>query len=151
MVQKSIEAKVRPAAPTIPEKGSLQDAARIYVSVDAMMALSGSVKHGSRCLIERLSEDEEPISREAVLWTPVGKKQNANVVLLTRAFQEAAGFKLGDQVKISLIDAVPDAEEVVVQDVGEGEKPISSKMKYPPSWESRISTSLGESSEPCWP
>lgn len=65
------------------------------------------------------------------------------MVVMTRAFQEATGFKLGDTVRISLGDGIPDAEEVLVQEI-DGAAGGKLEAKHPACWEFSVSLSLGK-------
>jgi AAA family ATPase len=148
MVKKSIDAKVRPLSNTSLEKASLLGAGRIYVSKDSLISLTGGLENGKSCLLEKLDDGQggPPVRREAALWNMPDKNVSPNIIMMTRAFQEATGLKLGDQVRISMCDAaVPDAQEVVVQDVTEGQPATAeSQAKYAPGWEFAISLSIGE-------
>lgn len=157
MLKKSIDAKVRPLSNVSLERASLLGAARIYVSKDSLIALTGGLDSGRPCIVESLQTDDASSNaseaesskkrREASLWALPEKNVSANVVMMTRAFQEATGFKLGDVVRISLAEpaVVPDAEEVVVQDAtseADQQKDTAADSKHPPSWEFSISVSL---------
>lgn len=157
MLKKSIDAKVRPLSNVSLERASLLGAARIYVSKDSLIALTGGLDSGRPCIVESLQTGDASSNasdgetskkrREASLWALPEKNVSANVVMMTRAFQEATGFKLGDVVRISLAEpaVVPDAEEVVVQDAtseADQQKDTAADSKHPPSWEFSISVSL---------
>jgi AAA family ATPase len=144
MVKKSIDAKVRPLANPALEKASLVGAARIYVSKDSLIALTNGLENGKACLLEKMDDPQGQVPRrEASLWILPEKNLSPNVVMMTRAFQEATGFKIGDQVRISLLESMPDAEEVVVQDVSE-EKTSEERSKHASCWEYSLSLSMGE-------
>jgi hypothetical protein len=163
MLAKSIDAKVRPLANTSLEKSSLIGAARIYVSKDTMLSLNGNLESGKHCIVTRLEnpreakEDgpREELQREASLWILPEKNLSPNVVMMTRAFQDATGFKIGDPVRIALAGATPDAEEIVVQDATEktektandieSMKKHEKEARYPPSWEASLACALGTS------
>lgn len=142
MVKKSIDAKVRPLANPALEKASLLGAARIYVSKDSLIALTNGLENGKACVLEKLEDPQGLPKREASLWILPEKNLSPNVVMMTRSFQEATGFKIGDQVRISLLESMPDAEEVVVQDVSEDQK--EENAKHPASWEFSLSLSMGK-------
>jgi AAA family ATPase len=157
MLKKSIDAKVRPLSNVSLERASLLGAARIYVSKDSLISLTGGLDSGRPCVIESLQTDDTSSNaseaetgskkrREASLWALPEKNVSANVVMMTRAFQEATGFKLGDIVRISLAEtATPDAEEVVVQDTtseADQQKDTAADSKHSPCWEFSISVSL---------
>ncbi|GJN69600.1 AAA+-type ATPase [Purpureocillium lilacinum] len=164
MTPKYIDAKVRPLANnTGLEKASLQGAARVYVTKDAFLALTSSSLDSRVCLVEKLAAppssaagagagaDEGsapplPPKREALLCAhPQG--MSANVVQMTRAFLDASGFKVGDQVRIVLAEnpAAADAEEVIVEDASTDEDKLSAEARQSPSWKLSWEFSLGVS------
>ncbi|POR31451.1 ATPase family protein [Tolypocladium paradoxum] len=135
MLNKSIDAKVRPLANSSTlEKPSLVGAGRVYISKESLLGLTNSLEGGRLCVLERLDGDPLP-KREATLWTPE-KNLSPNVVVMARAFQEATGFKIGDQVRIVLGEAVPDADEVVAQDVTDEAETLLRDEKDAPNWAS---------------
>ncbi|KAL7947885.1 P-loop containing nucleoside triphosphate hydrolase protein [Trichoderma barbatum] len=158
MLKKSIDAKVRPLANVSLERTSLLGAARIYISKDSLISLTGSLESGRPCVVESLQTDDtsgassaagdaESKRRGASLWVLPEKNISPNVVMMTRAFQEATGFKLGDVVRITLAETAvaPDAEEVVVQDAAseaDQQKDAATESRHSPSWEFSISISL---------
>ena len=146
MLNMSIDAKVRPLSNPSLEKASLLGAARIYVSKDSLLSLTGRLDNGKPCVLEKLDDGGtlRPI-RDASLWNLPDKNVSPNIVMMTKAFQDASGFKLGDQVRITLRDSVPDTHEVVLQDVNDGDALPDLDTKYPLCWESAISISLGKS------
>lgn len=150
MVKKSIDAKVRPLANPALEKASLLGAARLYVSKDTLIALTNGLDNGKPCVVEKLDDPDGLPRREATLWVLPDKNLSPNVVVMTRAFQEATGFKIGDQVRIALLGEVstevPDAEDVLVRDVsGEsGATTTTGETRYPPCWEFALGLSMGE-------
>lgn len=148
MLRSSIDAKVRPLANGSPlEKATLAGAGRIYISKESLLVLTNSLEGGRRCVLERLEGDPLP-KREATLWGPPAGNLSPNVVMMTRAFQEATGFKIGDQVRIVVGEAVPDAEEVVAQDITEEGDISLGNAKDAPAWASSwtfaLSLSLSE-------
>ncbi|KAK2591100.1 AAA+-type ATPase [Conoideocrella luteorostrata] len=144
MVKKSIDAKVRPLANPALEKATLLGAARIYVSKDSIIALTNSLENGRPCVVEKLEDDAQHglLRREASLWVMPEKNLSPNVVVMTRAFQEATGFKIGDQTRISLLESMPDAEEVVVHDLTDEPGTESEVAKHPACWEFALSLSI---------
>ncbi|KHN97068.1 AAA family ATPase [Metarhizium album ARSEF 1941] len=147
MVKKSIDARVRPLANPALEKASLLGAARLYVSKESLIALTNGLESGKPCVVEKL--DDQPPSlarREASLWILPEKNLSPNVVMMTRAFQEATAFKIGDQVRISLLESMPDVQEVVVQDVSEEQQHAKDRdgdrTRHPACWEFALSLSM---------
>ncbi len=114
MAPKTLEVKFRPPR----KEGKV--AARIYVSSDNLMHLTGSLDNGKPCFVE-VSGDKST-RREATLWldrqltgTPGAKP---SPVRTTEAFHEAGGFGLADTHIISYVaGAVPDAAEVVMEEI----------------------------------
>ncbi|KAG6018910.1 hypothetical protein E4U41_003510, partial [Claviceps citrina] len=154
MTKTSVDVKVRPLANPSLEKASLLGAARLYVSKDTLIALTDGLENGKPCVVERLGDAHDggvPVPRrEATLWVLPEKNISPNIVMMTRAFQEATGLRIGDQVRISLLqggEGMPSAEEVVVRPVGEEkekEKEAASagETRYPAGWEFRLSLSM---------
>lgn len=158
MVKQSIDAKVRPLSNTSLEKASLLGAARLYVSRDTLLSLTGTLDSGRACWIEILNaaaaaagdgtEKDRPARREASLWVLPEKNLSPNVVMMTRAFQEVVGVKIGDQVRVTLGEgdgngSTADGGEVVVRDVTEGASWDPSGYRYPPQREAAVSLALG--------
>ncbi|KAF5619803.1 AAA family ATPase [Fusarium tjaetaba] len=161
MLAKSVDAKVRPLANTSLEKASLLGAARIYVSKDTLLSLNGNLENGKHCVVTRLEsaaankEDvvpQEDLQREASLWILPEKNLSPNVVMMTRAFQEATGFKIGDTIRIAIAGTTPEAEEVVVQEVTEVTDKTAAEFermerleegaKYPLPWENSLASAF---------
>ncbi|KAI6759262.1 hypothetical protein HG530_009942 [Fusarium avenaceum] len=151
MLAKSIDARVRPQASGLMEKSSMQGAARVYVSKETMISLVGTIEHGKHCLVtllESSSDSDGPqlvLQREAALWTLPEKNLSKNVVVMSTAFREATGFKVGDLIRLTTTGVTPDAQEVVLQDVTDKPENDPDRLvrwekeaKYPVSWESLL-------------
>ncbi|KAF4592539.1 AAA family ATPase [Ophiocordyceps camponoti-floridani] len=145
MAKKFIEAKVRPLANPSLEKASLLGAARVYISKEALLGLTSALDVGRPCIIETTGGG---LRREAALWLLPDKNVGPNIVMMTRAFQEAAGFKMGDLVRVSLGEAmvVPVAREVVVRDVSDEQQRrdagVGSKQSAAAAWQYCLSLAL---------
>ncbi|KAJ0117957.1 aa-domain-containing protein [Diaporthe amygdali] len=119
---KFIEVKIRPV-PSPSDKSAektLKGASRIYVSKDVLLELTGTaLENGKRCYVEKILENGQATTREASLWASADPKMSRAVAQMSKPFQDACDFKLGDQVKVIYTDgnAVPEAEEVVLEDV----------------------------------
>lgn len=154
MVARSIDVKVRPLANPGLEKTSLLGAARLYVSKDSLIKLTNALESNKPCVVEKLFIDgaaataaaddaaNQPIRREASLCVLPEKNLSPNVVMMTRAFQDATGFRVGDQVRIALLETTPDIGEVVVRDISEAEADATPQL-YPLDWRPTISISMG--------
>ncbi|KAH7328388.1 AAA family ATPase [Stachybotrys elegans] len=140
MLKKSLDAKVRPYSTPSLEKASLAGAARIYISRDSFLSLAGKIENGRYCIVEKLDDPSVP-ARKASLWILPEKNVNNTVAMMSRAFQAAAGFTIGDQVRITLCEtSTPDAEEVVVEEVNPDPE---TDVTRPHFWSNMISPYLG--------
>ena len=92
---------------------------RVYVNEEALIELTGGKDGGKAVSLERVSAspDEPPVKREATLWKASEKLDKA-VTQMYDAFRDACGFKMGEQIRItSLGCGLPDADEVVLEEV----------------------------------
>lgn len=120
---KVVEVKVRPIPTNSADKGadkSLKGASRVYVNKEVLYELVGTaLENGKPCVVEKKLEDGQVTKRDASLWVAADPKLSRAVAQMSKAFQDACDFKLGDQVRLSFTDGktTPDAEEVVLEDV----------------------------------
>jgi AAA family ATPase len=128
---KFVEVRVRPVPSPSDKSGggdkTLKGASRIYVNKEVLLELTGTaLENGKRCFVEKTLEDGKATTREASLWAAADPKVSRGVVQMSKPFQDACDLKLGDQVKVIYTDggAVPDAEEVVLEDVTAGQPAI---------------------------
>ncbi|KAM3447350.1 hypothetical protein MY3296_008820 [Beauveria thailandica] len=148
MVQESITAKVRPLSHPSLEKKSLLGAARLYVSKDSLIALTNGLE-SRPCVVERVPLDGDesgPIRREASICVLPEKNLSPNVVMMTRTFQDATGFRVGDQVRIVLRAATSDVDEVVVRDLSEPEADVEA-MLYSTDWRMPLGFSMKDAEQ----
>jgi AAA family ATPase len=160
MRAQSVEVKVRPLANASLERSSLIGASRIYVSRDTLLSLTGNLESGKLCVVTPLESpaqndvESQEQHREASLYILPEKNLDRNVVIMTKAFREATGFKLGDRVRIELAGTIPKAEVIEVLDVSQRTEEnaeefdrmeeLESHGKYPMSWPSSIGYTLGK-------
>lgn len=119
---KFVEVRIRPVPSPSDKSGdkTLKGASRIYVNKEVLLELTGTaLENGKRCYVEKILEDGKATTREASIWAAADPKVSRGVVQMSKPFQDACDFKLGDQVKVIYTDgqAVPEAEEVVLEDV----------------------------------
>lgn len=119
---KFVEVRIRPVPSASDKSGdkTLKGASRIYVNKEVLLELTGTaLENGKRCFVEKILDDGKATTREASLWAAADPKVSRGVVQMSKPFQDACDFKLGDQVKVIYTDgqAVPEAEEVVLEDV----------------------------------
>ncbi|CAK7227735.1 AAA+-type ATPase [Sporothrix curviconia] len=92
--------------------------ARIIVSQDNLIQLTGALDNDRLCTVETLAiADGEPVRRKAVLWaSPEPLKKS--VARVSKAFCEAAGLNTNDKCRIIVDDrGLPDAREVDAEDI----------------------------------
>lgn len=129
---KFVEVRIRPVPSPSDKSGGgdkapLKGASRIYVNKEVLLELTGTaLENGKPCYVEKILEDGQATTREASLWAAADPKVSRGIVQMSKPFQDACDFKLGDQVKVIYTDgkAVPDAEEVVLEDVTTGQPAI---------------------------
>lgn len=119
---KFVEVRIRPVPSPSDKSGdkTLKGASRIYVNKEVLLELTGTaLENGKRCFVEKTLDDGKATTREASLWAAADPKVSRGVVQMSKPFQDACDLKLGDQVKVIYTDgqAVPEAEEVVLEDV----------------------------------
>lgn len=150
---KTLEFKIRKAqvhsSETEKKKLEKYQPSRVYVSEEALIELTGSRDGGKPITIERSVAEKEddavpdgPLLREATLWK-APQRLDKGVAQMYDSFCEACSYRLGDIVKItaSAASTVPDAEEVVFEDVTDTAVPrLPSGEVYP--WEFFLASRL---------
>ncbi|TVY30306.1 ATPase family protein [Lachnellula hyalina] len=110
---KTLEVKIRPYSVPNSERPDLKGASRVHLSAEALRELN--LRSGLPCY---LWKDDPEKRREAIAWATTEKNLNKAVVQTSKAFQEAYGFKLGDDVNICAAGAeVPTVESVILRDI----------------------------------
>ena len=114
--QKTLEVKIRPYSnQTNPERPDQKGVSRVNVCKEALFDLK--LEAGQTCYLLKVG-DTENRKREAVIWNTAEKTLSKKVIQMSKTFQEACGFKLGDDLKISAAGgAVMAAEMIVLRDV----------------------------------
>ncbi|KAF3767880.1 hypothetical protein M406DRAFT_61651 [Cryphonectria parasitica EP155] len=105
---------------------SLKGASRIYVNKEVLYELVGTaLENGKPCTVEKTLADGQVIRQEASLWVAADPKLSRAVSQMSKAYQDACDFKLGDQVKIVYTDGktIPEAEEVMLEEVTTDQQP----------------------------
>ncbi|RAL60273.1 hypothetical protein DID88_000053 [Monilinia fructigena] len=112
---KILELKIRPYQAQSQERPDFKNVARVYVCTDVLLDLQ--VKSGETCYLWKSSEGEHT-RREAVIWLAT-EKLSRKVVQVSKAFQEACGFRLSDEVlNIAGGGELSVAKEILIKDVG---------------------------------
>ncbi len=118
--------------------GGAKVAARIYISGDNLVHLTGSLGNGKPCTVE--ARGDPSTRREATLWldaqlTGTSSGAKPSPVKTTEAFHRACGFGLTETYAITYAGkAVPDdATEIVLEDITSKDTapPIAPSLVYP--------------------
>lgn len=122
---------------------TLKGASRIYVNKENLLELTGTaLENGKPCFVEKTLDNGKATTREASLWAAADPKVSRGVVQMSKPFQDACDFKLGDEVRVIYTDgqAVPEAEEVVFEDVTTGQPEIKKEHHIFLEWNLKWNT-----------
>jgi AAA family ATPase len=113
--QKTLEVKIRPYSnQNNQERPDQKGASRVHLCREALLDLK--LDSGQSCYLRKV-DDAESERREAIAWLTTEKSLSKKVVQMSKSFQEACGFKLGDDVKISAGGAIEVASSIVLRDI----------------------------------
>jgi AAA family ATPase len=115
---------------------------RVHLCREALLDLK--LESGQICYISKVNEPESE-RREAVAWLTAEKSLSKKVIQMSKSFQEACGFRLGDDVKISTGGTLEVATSVVLRDVTPQELDTVPELgnQDKPHWEWFLRESLG--------
>ncbi|KAH8667548.1 putative ATPase family gene 2 protein [Tricladium varicosporioides] len=138
--EKTLEVKIRPySGSNNQERPDLKGISRVHLSRDALLDLR--IESGQAIYLRKVDQDQDQ-SREAVAWLTVEKSLSKKVVQISKSFQEAAGYKLGDDLLVSAAGDLKAAASVVLRDITESENFVSIKDKDKVHWEWLLGQSL---------
>jgi hypothetical protein len=143
--QKTLEVKIRPYSnQNNQERPDQKGASRVHLCREALLDLK--LESGQVCYILKLNESESE-RREAVAWLTAEKSLSKKVVQMSKSFQEACGFKLGDDVKISTGGSMEVAASIVLRDITVQEPDTAPELRDQDRlhWEWFLRESLGRS------
>jgi len=142
-MQKALEVKIRPYSnQNSQERPDQKGASRVHLCREALLDLK--LESGQVCYISRVDEPESG-RREAVAWLTAEKSLSKKVVQMSKSFQGACGFKLGDDVKISAGGDIEVATSIVLRDITTQELDTAAELgaQDKPHWEWFLRESLG--------
>jgi len=143
--QKTLEVKIRPYSnQSSQERPDQKGASRVHLCREALLDLK--LESGQVCYIAKVN-DPDGERREAVAWLTAEKSLSKKVVQMSKAFQEACSYKLGDDVKISAGGAMDVVASIVLRDITAQDVDATSELSSQdkPHWEWFLRESLGES------
>ena len=113
--EKTLEVKIRPYSnPNTQERPDQKGASRVHLCRDAMLDLK--LESGQVCYIWK-AHGAENERRQAIAWLTAEKSLSRKVIQVSKSFQDACGFKLGDDVKISAGGSLKEASSIVFRDI----------------------------------
>lgn len=126
--QKTLEVKIRPYTnPKNHERPDQKGASRVHLSRDALYDLR--LDSGQRCYLWKIGEDENT-RKEAIAWLTPESSLNKRVIQISKVFQDASGFKLGDDLYICPAGNMEVAETVSLREIL-GERKIKDGKEEP--------------------
>ena len=134
--QKTLEVKIRPYTnPKIHDRADQKGASRVHLSREALHELR--LDSGQRCYLWKVGEDESA-RKEAIVWLTPENSLSKKVIQISKAFQDASHFKLGDDLFICAVGNLDEAETIVLKEItipvvvqsreGREELPTSSEL-----------------------
>jgi AAA family ATPase len=141
--QKTLEVKIRPYSnQNSQERPDQKGTSRVHLCREALIDLK--LESGQVCYLWKANESESE-GREAIAWLTTEKSLSKKVIQMSKSFQEACSFKLGDDVKISTRGALEVAASIVVRDITAHELGTTPELgdQERPHWEWFLRESLG--------
>ncbi|KAI1006295.1 hypothetical protein K3495_g1921 [Podosphaera aphanis] len=115
-LQKILEVKIRPyPGPNNQERPDQKGLSRVYLSREGLHDLK--LESGQVCYIWKPTDNGIEIKKEAIAWLTIEKSLSKKVVQISKAFQEACDFKLGDDVVIQAAGALDMTETIILKDM----------------------------------
>lgn len=141
-MQKTLEVKIRPySGQNNQERPDLKGVSRVHLSRDALLDLR--IDSGQAIYLWKADQSQDQ-KREAVAWLTAEKSLSKKVVQISKSFQEAAGYKLGDDLLVAAAGNLKVATNVVLRDITESENAAEMKDKDKAHWEWLLEQSLGK-------
>lgn len=109
--QKTLEVKIRPYSnQTNAERPDQKGVSRVHLCKEVLFELK--LEAGQPCFLWKSENGDR--KREAIVWPTAEKSLSKKVIQMSKTFQEACGFKLGDDLNISAAGGAIDVADVIV-------------------------------------
>jgi AAA family ATPase len=109
--QKTLEVKIRPYSnQTNAERPDQKGVSRVHLCKEALFELQ--LEAGQPCFLWKSGNEDQ--KREAIVWPTAEKSLSKKVIQMSKTFQEACGFKLGDDLNISAAGGAVDVADVII-------------------------------------
>jgi len=141
--QKTLEVKIRPySSQNNQERPDQKGVSRVHICREALLDLK--LESGQPCYLWKIGENEDE-KREAIAWLTAEKSLSKKVVQISKTFQEACGFKLGDDLNIKAAGTLSIAKSIVLKDVTAQDIEAAPELEEEdrPHWEWYLRESLG--------
>ena len=141
--QKTLEVKIRPySSQNNQERPDQKGVSRVQLCREALHDLR--LDSGQLCYLWKTGESFDQ-RREGIAWLTAEKSLSKKVVQMSKSFQDACGFKLGDDLHISAAGTLNIAENVIIRDVTSLELDSVPELEDEdrPHWEWYLRESLG--------
>ncbi|RKF81131.1 ATPase family gene 2 protein [Golovinomyces cichoracearum] len=119
--KKTLEVKIRPiSSQNNHERPDQKGISRVHLCKDALVELN--ISPGQVCYLRKLENDEEKKcdhqkKREAIAWLTTEKSLSKKVIQISKTFQEACDFKLGDYLTLEAAGTLCIADVIVLKDL----------------------------------
>ncbi len=141
--QKTLEVKIRPYSnQNNQERPDQKGVSRVHVCREVLLDLR--LDSGQPCYLWKTSENEES-KKEAIVWLTGEKSLSKKIVQMSKTFQEAYGFKLGDDLNIRAAGTLAVAETIILTDITSRDVETTPELSDEdrPHWEWFLGESLG--------
>jgi len=141
--QKTLVVKIRPYSnQNSQERSDQKGVSRVHLCRETLLELR--LDSGQPCYLWKTGESLDQ-RREAIAWLTTEKSLSKKVVQMSKTFQEACGFKLGDDLNISAAGTLATADVVALRDVTTQEQDTVPKLgdEDRPHWQWYLRENLG--------
>jgi len=133
ITEKTLEVKIRPYPnQNNQERPDQKGTSRVYLSREALVDLR--LESGQSCYLWK-TEDGPDTSREAIAWPTLEKSLKKGVVQVSKTFQDACGYKLGDDLTIRAGGSLDVAESINLREITQNENFPELNEADRPHWE----------------
>lgn len=142
-IQKTLEVKIRPYSnQNNQERPDQKGVSRVHVCREVLLDLR--LESGQPCYLWKTSENKES-KKEAIVWLTGEKSLSKKIVQMSKTFQEAYGFKLGDDLNIQAAGTLAVTESIMLRDITLKDVETTAELsdEDKPHWEWFLRESLG--------
>jgi AAA family ATPase len=113
--QKTLEVKIRPYTNSkIHDRQDQKGASRVHLSREALHDLR--LDSGQKCYLWKIGDDDSS-RREAIVWLTPENSLSKKVIQISKVFQDASNFTLGDDLYICAAGNLDEAETISLREI----------------------------------